>query len=225
MPRGKPIESVRNWIKRKQSELKERAEERTKLLPAGLQEEILEACNDEREYLMARIDEIDQALEDLGDDLEEAKAARAEAYIVHRPSPRTRRRADGTTMTVKPRAVHVKGQAAIKAGQAVRAVQGRIEALEQERRGRQAQLREVAQIEAAAKDGVVTALLSITKRWRNQINLTGLQPRVPLANRYTDRAGNPLPEEALGPDGEPVEMPSAAEAMARSDTPLIIEEG
>jgi hypothetical protein len=224
MPRGRPGESYQNWLMQKRAELERLAKDRVRLLPPDLQKGILEACEGERARLLARIQAIDASIEDLGPVLEEAKALRRGARIPVKPPVKHVRRIDGTTRTIEPKdGRFVKGQAAIAAARTARNVKAHIAAFEREKQGRRTELRNVRQIEAAAEEGVVTALLQITRRWAGQIGITDLQPEVRMAGaRHSDRFGNPLPAEALDPDGTPHDFGTMAEAQAEAGRPLSV---
>lgn len=192
MPRTDILTKYTDWRARKKIEAEKRAQERVKLLPADLQEQILEACDREREQLQGRIQEIDVELEKLAGLLAEAREKQQAAI---KPDDRGRGQV---------------GQAAIEAGKTVRRIRWHIAEFRTERRWRERQLREVGQVKDAAGAGVITGVLAITKSWQNRIVIGELAPR---ARGYVDAAGYELPPEALDADGEPLPTP---EMPARS---------
>lgn len=191
MPKTDVLTRYKDWRQAKKIEAEERARERVKLLPADLQEEILEACDREREQLQARIEEIDAELEKLEAVLTEARQNERQARI-------------NTTGTGRGQ----QGAAAIEAGKVVRRVAAHIYAFQEEKRGRRRQLREVRRVKESAEAGLVTGILAITRNWQNQIVIGDLAPR---AKGYVDAAGYELPPEALDAEGKPLPTPEMPE--------------
>lgn len=175
-----------------------------RLLPADLQEQILEACQQERAAVLARIAEIDEGLARIA----ELDRAAKEAYqatlkpIVERPRPV--RRLDGTIQERPARIrVHVATPATIEANKARARICAHKRALQVERAHRHSELGEILRIEDQTRAGVVTGLLFVVTRWRNRVDVGKLLPAAKLGRSYSDAAGNPLPPEALDAQGEP----------------------
>lgn len=175
-----------------------------RIIPADLQEQILEACQQERAAVLARIAEIDEGLARIA----ELDRAAKEAYqatlkpIVERPRPV--RRLDGTIQERPARIrVHVATPATIEANKARARICAHKRALQVERAHRHSELGEILRIEDQTRAGVVTGLLFVVTRWRNRVDVGKLLPAAKLGRSYSDAAGNPLPPEALDAQGEP----------------------
>ena len=175
-----------------------------RLLPAALQEQILEACQRERTAVLARIAEIEEGLARIAEIEEAAKEAYQATLkpIVERPRPV--RRLDGTIHERPPRIrSYMTTPATVQAGQPLARSRKHERALQAERAHRHSELGEILRIEDQTRAGVVTGLLFVVTRWRNRVDGGKLLPAAKLGRSYSDAAGNPLPPEALDAQGEP----------------------
>lgn len=175
-----------------------------RLLPAALQEQLLEACERERAAVLARIEQVDRDLELLeGRRLEALQAMRATIRPLASPA-RTVRRLDGSTFERRGRVgVGVATPATAAANQALQRVLEDIAARKEERAYRLSELGQILRIENQTRAGAVSGLLAITATWRNRIDVGSFLPAAKLGRSYSDAAGNPLPPEALDAAGNP----------------------
>jgi hypothetical protein len=224
MPRGR-LKTVDEWVQSKKEEARQRVEKQTRLLPPGLAEQIKKAAQAERTCLFERLAEIDKSIEQLRELKAEAKAIYRAAQETVQPAARTRIRLDGSAYSIKPRAVSVASPEVIEAAKTIRNIVAHIARFEAEKHEVHNQLAEIRKVEESADRGVIPALLHVTAGWRNRVDLSGLPDPAPIARSYRiycDPLGNPLPPEALGPDGKPLPTPDIHNA--RANGPLVLEE-
>jgi hypothetical protein len=192
MPSKRSLKKL-NAERRRREEQSRRKQERTRFLPSDLADEILAAAGRERAAVLARMKEIDETMETLEQRLRDARKQYRRALDVRRPPVQVRTRVDGSTYEVEPRPVAVKGPAAVEASAIVRGIQQRIAAYQQERQGRRNELRDILRVERAARHGMVSGVLAITRDWRNRVDLGEIASQVPLGRSFVDVAGHPLP--------------------------------
>ncbi len=204
MPSMKKLKDRIEILMGRRSKLDEIVDVSRRIIPADLQEQILEACQQERAAVLARIAEIDEGLARIAELDRAAKEARQATLkpIVERPRPV--RRLDGTIQERPARIrVHVATPATIEANKARARICAHKRALQVERAHRHSELGEILRIEDQTRAGVVTGLLFVVTRWRNRVDVGKLLPAAKLGRSYSDAAGNPLPPEALDAQGEP----------------------
>jgi hypothetical protein len=199
------VTTFTDWVNEKvrrqaQSEESARREaEKVKLLPPDLAACILEAADIERARLLARLDEIDRALDDLAGRIQEARSAEREAVLVVENPPVIRERLDGQTVAIPQRPILIRGQAAIEAGKLTRGLVGWRARLEAERGDVYRRLREVREVRRSVEQDVVTGLLHIVRGWQMQISAILWKLLPPQSAISSDRGGNPVTEaEAEG---------------------------
>jgi hypothetical protein len=215
-----------SWKQRKIKQQQRRAEERTALLPDDLAEQILDAAEKERVRIQERIEVLDKSearLDQWIEELAAEKLAATEPTDPERTVNKLNAHGESVEVTRGSDARRVTTPASREIGCKLRRLKQRKATHQSELRHRRRQLADVARVEAAARRGVVSAVLAITRDWQNTIDLGGLAPKVPLARRYCDVAGNVLDPEALDDDGQPAALPTARQAREEAGGPLVVE--
>jgi hypothetical protein len=176
---------------------REREAEQARLLPPDLAAQIVQLCDNERDWLLTRIAAIDDELTVLDARIAETRAAStAAAHVVAQP-PDRRETWDGRVAEVPKPALVIRGEASIAAGYGLGPMFTYRRALEEERAGRQGQLHEVAIVKRNAQEGgAVAAVLSIVRGWhtRLEIGTNFLAPAAKAMGTPADSRGNPLSE-------------------------------
>lgn len=193
-------EKMRQVLKREVQTVEEirQATVEYRLLPADLAQQICQAADRERELTCEKIRGIDAQLQALGEERARARQLEHDALIVRPGRVITRQRLDGSFYELHTRPAYERGAAAMEAGRQVRAISQRIAALKEHRQLLMSDLGAIGRIRAAASRGKVTPLLAITANWHNRVDISALQPAVPLGRAFlADPFGNPLPPEAL----------------------------
>lgn len=227
MPRGRVTDRYESWKQRKIKEQQQRAEERVKLLPQDLAQQILDAAEKERARIQERIEVLDESEARLDQWIEELTAEKLEATRPADPEREVTKidaRGKEVTVTRGSDARRISTAESREIGCKLRRLKQRKATHQAERRHRLRQLADVGKVEAAARRGTVNAVLAITRDWQNTIDLGGLAPKVPVARRFCDAAGNVLSPEALDDDGQPAALPTARQARAAADGPLVVGE-
>jgi hypothetical protein len=224
MPGGK-LTSYDEWVQEQRAKQRREAEDRTRLLPDDLADQILRAAQVERKRLLDRIDAIDEDIETLEARKDALKSEYHDALIKRAPTRRVKRNLDGSVEIIeKEHERYVVGEAAIEVGKRRRAVQEHITMLHRAKAQAGGDLRALTKVEAAAERGVATVLMHIVKKWHTRVNIGRLADKVPMGrSHFADAAGNELPDEALDENGRPARLPSAREARQEADAPLRME--
>lgn len=203
---------MKEAMKRKIEQAREAAEARerqkTRLLPPDLASKIIEAADREREDLLTRLESIDNELTRLRGELREArKASEATLTPIWVTPPTTRRNWRGEIVHKEgQRGAGVVNAATIEANKRVREIADAIRAQSKLRAFLINDLYEIAKVQADAEVGVVPVMLHIVGKWHNAVDLSVMET-AKLGSSFLqhavpcDAAGNPLPPEALGPDG------------------------